>query len=238
MITKVYTSFMHTGMDTTTLLQQKLQPLNKVLTEQYKKEDKLDVLKCPAFKEEIKNTFVYYAPYDYTFEYDKNGKPLMSHLSGDKQKMAPETVNFDDSKGVYDFRLIQTFSSMGPIFFSEKSLSMSTLPPYMHNIKAPMVVGNFDIGKWFRNVHPAYVMSNINKIEVKRGEPLLYVKFHTDKKVRLSYYDLTDDIYSIVAKTAMVKTAYKNAKLNELYNFFTNSLYKKKLLKLIKENLE
>ena len=67
------------------------------------------------------------------------------------------------------------------LFFSDQSMIMETLPPFLewsnHN-NARVICGSFDIGKWKRVIEYAVELRDADGVfEIKRGEPLLYVRF-------------------------------------------------------------
>ena len=82
-----------------------------------------------------------------------------------------------------------------------------------------------DCGKWFRPTH----LSNSTEekdFEIKRGDPLFYIKFHTKDKVQLKRFNMNDEILSHVASTVQVKKYLASTKLNKLYKLYKESKLK------------
>jgi hypothetical protein len=186
-----------------------LEPLINDLNNRYGKyEGTRTVLKCYALQENIKNTFI------------------------DNQKEVNLMIDNPDAESVY--QLLIGFGVN--IISKEDSLLMSVYPANYHNTdvsKFPIVTGSYDCGKWFRPVHLSIFNIGEQDFEIKRGDPLFYIKFHTDDKVQLERFNMSEEIMSHVASTVEVKDYLKSTKLNKLYELYKKSKLKPLLLKAI-----
>ena len=83
---------------------------------------------------------------------------------------------------------------------------------------------------------PSFIMKK-NKIDIKRGDTLFYVKFHTNKKVNLKNFNVTKGILDFAKKTTDLKLFEKNLALEKMYKIFCSRSLNKRILKEIKNNL-
>jgi hypothetical protein len=72
---------------------------------------------------------------------------------------------------------------------------------------------------------------------VGQGDPLMYVNFKTNEKVKLQKFFLTEELLSLSMSCVRLKNTWKQRNLNKLYDIFKGSKIKNQLIKKIKENL-
>jgi hypothetical protein len=188
--------------------------------------------KCYAAQNFFKNTFIVNHPLDFDVNvYGEFPNTVFENNNGILQQR--QSVYKDALSFTYDY---------GWVFFSEESIDIAQFPPYMHNTEtnkcASMPAGSFDISKWFRPVVPTYTLwEGNNNFKANAGEPMFYVDFRTDKKVKLQQFELTSDIFNLSQACENFKLMKPFTPLEELYKRFTHGKRDKRLLKLIKENL-
>lgn len=198
------------------------QPILKHIIEERNKE--VSYLKCPAFTDVYKNTYVIKCPLDLVLRYDRDefGFPKLMCENYDQQffdKFIVQRPVTENNK----FNMVSL--SFGYIMFSDSSLEVEVCYPSMshHNSETlkniSIVCGKYDIGKWVRPLEYAFEVHDISKpLIFKRGDPLYYVRFHTDKKIKLVRSEVTSDVMDIVESCALVKQ-YKNRNtLHENYS--------------------
>lgn len=187
---------------------------------------------CSAGKDFWKNTYAIINPAD---SYVK--------VSGETEKLV-----FDKNDGFWlaePSGLINTYRvdyDFSWLFFSEKSVKVQQLPPFLHNTSAAkngrISAGSFDISKWFRPINLTYLLwENSNELYLKKGEPLSYLQFLTDEKIVLKQFELTPELRDIMVQVVNWKAYYPHEPLHILYERFTRGNRHKRILKLIKENL-
>jgi len=187
--------------------------------------------KCPAAKKEHENIFAVKAPREFSFEWDPKLKKYSS-----KYITNPQILK--------QFLFVRggAMASLGYFnyFFSEENIEMSQLPAYYNENNFVNSVfltsGKYNISKWFRHVDPSFIMKK-NKIDIKRGDTLFYVKFHTNKKVNLKNFNVTKGILDFAKKTTDLKLFEKNLALEKMYKIFCSRSLNKRILKEIKNNL-
>lgn len=192
--------------------------------------------KCPAFFETLKNTYALKSPVSFKIKIDPKSKEYAtdSDILFNSQFTAPT-----DQHGIAQF-------NFGFIFFSEKPLTMSQMHPYLHNNSITrngnIAYGEFDCGKWLRNIACAVILDpNIKQYEfnLTNNDIFSYTKFHTDEKVILKRFDMTDKIRDISNKCFDFKLRKSKGidSLLKVYDVFEKARYRKPLLREIKANL-
>jgi len=190
-------------------------------------------LKCPAVANEWKNTFVLKSPFDFTL--DINPQDYTYKVSIDNkfvdyfhELIGPRSL---------ENRLFDLYIEWN--FFSDSSVEISQIPASLHpnefTSNTNLFSGKYNISKWIRPLIPTF-MVNYSFIHVKKGDALCYIKLHTNKKVKLINFELTDKIDRYIQECVDVKIFKSNIKLFTLYSWFTRMKYHKKILKEIKQN--
>jgi hypothetical protein len=198
----------------------------------------ISMLTCPAFKEKMKKTFVF-----------KNA--IESYYS----------YKTDDIGGV-EFTVLKQFSppisrqrvpglDFGPtvvietpyIFFSDSDLeanfSQPTFHPAGYTQYGSIIPGRFNIGSWFRPFSFEIQMwSNSGDLIVKEDEPIFYIEFLTDKKIKLVRFKYTKKLATYAQHCVDAPAIFgPNLPLINRYRKFKESRMSDMILKEIKENI-
>lgn len=201
-----------------------------------------DIKQCPAAVNHLKNTFRVKFNGNYDFAWTDEG-PVSS------QKSAEVTDKFlkvrDQKAGLF------SLSTLSTVFFTEEpSLLMEVKNAiYARNDfrkYATFLEGVYDVGKWYRQTDLAFYLREKNQIvNIEYGDPVFYVKFLTDYKVRLKKYHFSENLLSMLSNIYsnrsllsdnMAKSSIKD-KLQKYYWAFAETKYKTFILKEIKNNL-
>lgn len=193
-----------------------------------------EVFRCPAFTNSLKNTFVHKAPYDVLVKYDKDKRFNIlvpaDYVSDDH--LAKQVVD-----GVENNHDVQLFNGIGTRFlFANKSCEMTLEQPYYHNKNLTTLSGTWNIGRWFRPFHPGILNFGQKDFEIKRGDPLLYVKFPRDIKIEFRKTKITPDAYAISMGVGGFKHFVRRAPLETMYKYFESVINKKSLIKQLEQN--
>lgn len=197
-------------------------------------------IKCPAFQNLAKNTYAFNFPIDSSYYY----KAHSSHI--DTIEVKPTSEHFVELNVPRD----QTMT-LGPSIemslklhmFAEEPLDVMVTGPYLHKTEYMksgfLTSGQFDIGQWFRTLNAeVQLYGREGEIHFKQGEPLLYVKFLTDKKINLKRFVLTEELASYSKQTVNAKHVFGyKMPLKESYNIFNKTRTRDIVLKKIKENI-
>lgn len=194
-----------------------------------------ELFQCPAFAQSLKNTFVYKCPYDLSVKYDE-GKRYTIELPTYvlKDDHSEKRISKDGKENNHD---IQLFNAHGNRFlFASQSCEVTQEQPYFHNKDLTMLSGSFNIGKWFRPMHPAVLNFGQKDFNIKRGEALQYIKFPKDAKIEIRRTLIDKDLFTLAMGCGGYKNFVPKQKLEQLYKYFTATVNKKKLLKKLEQN--
>jgi hypothetical protein len=138
------------------------------------------ILRCPAMRNEMKNTFSLSSIYDYNFVISENN---ISSPMYDQEFFNKHVIIRSVNERIFSFTQEIVF------FTDEPSLMMSAnLHPYLENNEITKrcisLPGKFDIGKWFRTIEYGFKLNeNYNEFKINMGDIYQYVTFHTDEKI-------------------------------------------------------
>ena len=198
------------------------------------------VARCPAIVDDLKNIFVIKSPVD-----------LKLHISMNKFsiKVENQEMNFTkaflgESQGKFGIHQL----GMGYLFFSEKSLIATQLPAYYESNSFVnntfSISASFDIGQWYRpSAKPAFIFKpGTTEIDIKEGDPLIYIKFNTQEKVKLIEFNDTEfkrlgDQSPEYLCSNLKKHSPFTISLAKCYEYFNQYKMRRRILKLIKNNI-
>jgi hypothetical protein len=192
---------------------------------------------CPSFYKEANKTYNLFAPFDYD---------LIFTDTQIRSSYYDQQV-FDNFIQIEDFKLRLMQFSLAYIFFTEKSCNMEISAPYFSNSdflsKVQHIPGSFNISNWFRGINAAFIVNQkVDKLEIKKGDPMLSVKFNFDNDLPIKFkkFYSTPKLNNIVSsnlRSRVFITKNVNKYLDELYAKFNRSKIKTTILKEIKDNL-
>ena len=188
-----------------------------------------DYMKCPAAYNELKNIIGIKADQDFIFNFKEiNNKENLVELNNEGHIL----VRSVEKKW---FDIMQNYT-----FFSDQDLEVSMIPAYLEDNNlinnTILFTGRYNCSKWYRTSNPSYI-SKSDKIKIKRGDTLFYLKFHTNKKINLINYKFNSTLEEYMNSVLKVKEYVSNLSLNYIYNLFIKKNYNKRILKEIKNNL-
>jgi hypothetical protein len=193
---------------------------------------------CPAFLDYFKNTFVIRAPVDITINVviDNEGKPSLRTFEYDQEffnDMLFARFHQNEKFPMLSFNMIY-------LFFSKETQILESLPAFLHNTEliknSNLIPGTFDISKWIRPIDfTIEVLDETKPIKIKRGDPLLYIRFVSDEKINLVRTECTDDLRAIMDSCTTLKKYVYNSTLLQNYeagksyvNYFKEKFFSKK----------
>lgn len=212
----------------------KPEPLSKTFYEKnlYINKDSLNGINaCPAFNNELKNTFALHSLYDYNFKITPEG--IISNLYDQEFANRHLVIRSIENK-FFSFRQDLIF------FTAEDSLKMtSNMYPYLENnnitTRCMIPQGSFDIGKWFRNTDfTFYLKPQFDEFIISYEEIYSYIQFQTNEKIELIQYKHDDEISSYLSDIILSRDYLTNSR--GLEDYYKTLKFKKLLLKKIKNN--
>jgi len=193
------------------------------------------LISCPAFKDEIHNTFVVKSIYDYNIEWD--GEKITSPMHD--QDFFNRFLNIRSASDGFISYLSPT-----PIFVAESNdLIMSQINAQFHDNdivnKCIMTPGTFNIGKHLpRKLELAIKFKQPGEIKIREGDALYYVKFHTKEKIIFKKFIWSEELEMLTNKNLQIRTFTRDIKsLQWWYNFMSRHKLKNYYLKRIKQHL-
>lgn len=198
----------------------------------------MSMMVCPAFKDKMKKTFFFKNSVECNFLYETDDSGVI-YLQD--QKSFPEEVRATRPPGL----------SFGPtivvnrpyIFFSDFELEASFSQPFFHpqgySKYGSVVPGRFNIGSWFRPYHTEIQMWNKSgELIIKEDEPIFYVEFLTNKKIKLVRFKYTKKLLTYAQHCVDTPQIFGgHLPLTTRYKKFKESRMRDLVLKEIKENI-
>jgi hypothetical protein len=188
---------------------------------------------CHAFLASVKNTFILRVPFSVAFALDDGLGIVPIGRLEENHKFVD--VKEKSVKNAYTFAVRGNW-----IFWSEEPIVMTTSPAYYHKpvFDGYYVGGSFDIGKWFRPVEGAIQLNEtVNTVDLKRNDPIAYVKFDTVEQVELKRFYMTKEIEEIAWGCIKYKHYESRRSLTFMYDKFKKRNLSKVITRLIKENV-
>lgn len=201
-----------------------------------------DFIRCPAFSDLAKNTFVHRAPVETHAKLDFSRKRanyiFENSLDETKYRVKLEFMREPTIEG---HNLIQY--SWPIVFFSEEESMMATLTaPYFESTESSqygmIVPGRFDIGKWFRPMNMEFQLwEGVSEMKIAANEALCYIHFDTDKKIVFKKFIMTREMDKLLVSILRASPYRRFARLSDRYRVFEQSQSKQRVLKLIQKQL-
>ncbi len=221
-------------------------PLEKVYDNLVKNKDNNNLtdnfFNCYAFKSFCKNLYSVKAPYDVNWKFlpDPNG--------GGRVESINPNPNIIDNSFVASIKQPSVKGSLtinyscNWIFFADKPVQIQTFAPWMHDPEiyktSYYVPGMYDISQWFRPFELALQMKpGQTTLKSYEGEPVVYVKFHSDEPINIKRFYLTKNLINHSKSCMNLKGFKRFQNLRKLYKVFNNSFLRNRILKEIQQNV-
>jgi len=194
-----------------------------------------DYLRCPAYKDTLKNTFAMLSLWSFNLILDRKQKMVRTNMSQEF---------FDRNILVRDCDVGLASIKQEYLFFTEeKGLEISSLSAHLEEndfaTNTTVIPGRMDIYSWFRVVEIAFHFNkDTDEVNINQDDALLYIRFHTNKKIRFVKYEMTERIKDLSKQcTATRENKGVPRKLLYYYDLFNRSKIRNKILKEIQKNI-
>lgn len=197
------------------------------------KNSNINIGQCPSINGYLKNMFALKSLYDYEFSIFGNDIRSNDYT----QEFMNDHLLIRDIEDKF-FSFFQKY-----IFFTEEdSLNMSA---YLHPIfenneierKTFSIPGEFDIGKWFRNIEfPFYLKDNEDTFSITSEDYYTYIKFDTNEKIIFKQFIPTKEIEFYLGSTLNSYSHMKHGS-NSLEDYYHLFKFKDIVINEIKKNL-
>jgi len=182
--------------------------------------DRGDAKFCPAIQSVIKNTFEIKCPYDIHMSfkgYNENDEVIV-RLDPDNTTLLDSA--FDSfikihSRKEWSDKNIPLIQFKPNIVFvtDEKGLTIEGFPPFLEyrpNLPIRSTAFKFNCYNWIRPCQYGIEWMNTEKpIIFKRRDTLMYIRFNTDKNIKLEKIDKTEKLERLVKRNIGVKEFVK-----------------------------
>jgi len=190
-------------------------------------------VRCPAFKDMLKNTFGIKSLYDYNLKIDKTINSTLHDQDFFETMIVVRNL---------ETKLISFLSSY--IFIAEDNdLDMEILPSVLENNKfnktSMLLPATFNIGKYIRPVECAF-HSRDDNWEIEEEDIYSYVKFKTDKTIKFKKFLWDERHEKIVVNSIPGSQSYRRMILKPIDWYYKKQQgikTKERMLKLIKTTL-
>ncbi|PJE32251.1 hypothetical protein PSM7751_01879 [Pseudooceanicola marinus] len=184
------------------------EPPRRVHSREARREHAKSASRCPAVVGLESRYFEVLCPFDLNigFTRDKDGKPVLRNLSGEKSAVRGSTLGkrltlVNEGEWRYPDRPIIQLK-LPYYFITDEPVYMTQLEAYMYYRKTPLpgtiFGGRFPINLWPRPLMWAFEWHDTAKpITIRRGEPLFYVQFEADgpdRTVQMVEAEMTDEL--------------------------------------------
>lgn len=200
---------------------------------------------CPATKNLYKN--IYYCETIEDMKIEMNDELLNIFLNVDFnnfQKYEKKTnginlhpIRSSNINNHFAARLSQNY-----LIISEEPLNIKLTAPNFPSVSpAPyslLASGQFNIGRWPRTLALEYHFRNeTDTIEFKKGDPLVFFEFETDKKIIFKKFKLNEKIVTLSKEIPSIEKISNFKNLTERYEMADRMKISKRLIEEIKNNL-
>jgi hypothetical protein len=187
---------------------------------------------CSALHEMANNMYYIKAPFDVDIFFNEDG-----FINNNQEKSDWFITRISSIEGGKSADFDYPY-----MLFSEEKLEVSLTPPYLHQTSQPeygfICAVKWDISSWFRGHVLIYQLwEGKNRIYFKKDDPLAYLTFHTDRPIIFKEYKITQEILNIMNACLGHKNIIPFETMKTLYQKFTKTSMKKRLLAEIKNNL-
>lgn len=196
----------------------------------------LDYMRCPAFRDVLKNVVGVSSYYSYDIKQEVGGD--ISTSSWGQKFFDSKVIKRDSNTALHSFLMEYIF------FTEEESLIARVTPSYFEdntfNSSAILVPGAMDIGKYFRNLECAFhIRGHTDTMDIKEGDVYMYVALDTEETVVYKEFLWTETLnnYLSMVLGAREHRVSGYQPLKYFYGLFKRVGLKKRILKEIKANL-
>ena len=196
----------------------------------YYKGNAAHFMKCPSWKAALQNVFAIRSPIDVELTYDRsdpaNKRMNVIHPEKAHKEMRSELLNPRFGENSPGSREVMSLNSTPYVFYSDASVVMELLPPFMewdnpNNVRVN--AGQFNIGKWRRSVEYAVELQHSKGVfRLKRGDVMFYIKLtleaDTHARVKLEEKPISPELRLEMEQNTQMKYAYGKCPLHQLYN--------------------
>lgn len=195
---------------------------------------------CPATNDKFRKTYVFRNELESSYEFDfTNEDDSLNYIKPTSTRWLTPTILRKPTISAGPLINISLYYS----FFADQPLEAVFTPPMLHKPQytqyGTCIPGQFDIGQWYRPYPMEIQAWNMKgELHIKSGEPLFYVEFKTDKKIKLHRYKMNGALSSYLYSGSNSKRQWgPGFTLAQRYKRFNQSRMKDLIMLEINKNL-
>lgn len=176
-------------------------------------------LRCPAFSDHLKNTFIIRSPYDIEITFDPANKTAYTNSLG--QEFYDDNIEIHDNIGEGNPTILSLMPRYVFVTDSKVPVKIVSTPLLLHPVDVGLIPGEFDITKWVRLVsYDVEIYDSSKPLVFKRGDPLFMVRFIAEdgSLVQLNQGTLTNEIKQLSDACVKLKLVAPNLNLKSAYS--------------------
>lgn len=186
---------------------------------------------CPAFTDALRNTYMIRCPFDVSIRVVPGDK----FVGVNKNEQFANKYLWNRPQDYIPGQNMMLSLNIFFLFITDDDIEIEQLPCLYHSndwiSKTQIITGKFNINKWSRSLEAAVILKNstpkddVYHIDIKRGDPLFYVRFHPANKKHVKL-EQELDLHKILEYTQYksaavgVKRIVPNLQLPVLYKMF------------------
>jgi len=195
--------------------------------------DALSFPHCPAFRDTFANVFAVKSWFDYKLEI-VDGKLMTDDYGADFYRQL--IVNHATNERVWGMGQLQIFIAESDSLKMTQEHPALTRTGWANSVQ--VIPGTIDIGKYARTLECGfYALPDTKVIDLKRGDPLYFARFHTDSKIKIVPFLYTDRMEEILRGTAIRARGKRHTPLATYYEAFKRHRLKSLVLREVKANV-
>ena len=196
-------------------------------------------IQCPAFRESVESVYFIKNPVTTSISVNISDSGVIGDVIQHESKGSRGVVTMPHAPTIQNQLLIQYTQAYG--FFASEPCLMRMTSPWFSNAPhmkyGSLVVGTFDIGRWYRPVNLEFNLWDlVNDFVIEADEPLAYFEFSTTKKIVFKQYELTDKLVELATNAIHARSSRWHS-LNARYELFAKARYKEMVMKEINKSL-
>jgi hypothetical protein len=202
------------------------------------------MLKCPAIKNTMKNVISFYSAIDDNFVLPNKQMEEVAFTNSSLEDLSVNSkIHFRKERKSSMEGHINVGYNMSWLLFADESLEAKFTAPYFpptSPVKNSFLsIGEFNIGKWFRQFNLDYhIPFDSKEFKVETGDPLVFVEFLTDKKIIMKRFELSPRLQSLMTEAGRSPSRYgEGMSLLKRYQMAHSAKIPQMILNEIKKNL-
>jgi len=185
---------------------------------------KTGYINCPPTLSYFRNTYVLNSPSNFYAEIVDGQISFPEDKNDIRNLTYSNVVQIHGDMDLEHIHVPVLQINLNYLFVSDLPCKLEILPPLEHLTNWPgnVTVGELDIQKWIRPISWGFVWKDTSKpLVIKKGDPLCYVRFITDKPIDLIEMKMTEELRDRISSTTNVTKFTKRSAMSYIKTSFS-----------------